>query len=216
MSDLPQSELRICEHCHNKGRMQIISEHTEDLGYGDEDDEGNPYWVNEGQHVYRLLRCEGCEKLVLARGYRYHDDDQMRKPFTALYPPPAEIPATIPDKVKSVLDEAKRVRNVSANSFGVLAGRAIERICADKGCTERTLEKSIEELAKRNEIPERLSKLAHQLRAIRNFGAHGGEADLTEAEVPVAEMILQAIVEYIYVLPELLKTAEEAVRNLKK
>ena len=57
--------------------------------------------------------------------------------------------------------------------------------------------------------------MAQKLRIIRNYGAHGGTADLTAAEVPVVQSVLRAIVEYIYLAPELLRDAERTANRLE-
>jgi hypothetical protein len=42
---------------------------------------------------------------------------------------------------------------------------------------------------------------AHQLRKIRNFGAHNAEYDLTEEDVPVILDFIEVILEYLYIAP---------------
>lgn len=69
-------------------------------------------------------------------------------------------------------------------------------------------------LAEKDVIPLRLAQMAHQLRFIRNHGAHGDVVDLTAKEVPVVRSILNAIVEYIYYAPTLLEEAEQLVAKL--
>jgi len=51
------------------------------------------------------------------------------------------------------------------------------------------------------------------IRKLGNFGAHAGPS-LTEKEAQVLEDLTFALLEYIYVAPELLKRAEELVSKM--
>lgn len=213
MTKEKMTEVLYCGHCGNKGKMSIAGEYTQTHGEEVEIEDGEKHWAYDGETIHRMVVCQSCEGIMLVRAYAFHD---KVKDFTTIYPASVQYPSSVPKQVAAALNDAKSVRHASANAYGVLAARAIERICADNGCSHDKMVDNINELAVKDVIPKQLAEMAHKLRVIRNHGAHGGSTDLSEAEVPVVEAILHAIVEYIYSAPELLKTAEQLVKKLKK
>ncbi len=201
-----------CGHCGNRGRMDIKGEHKVTEGEECETGDGGTQFNYMGDSLYQMVACQACNGAMLIRAYGY--DDTVGK-FTITYPAVVQYPSTVPATIVEALNDAQNVRHVSANAYGAMAGRAIERICLENGCSKGTMNESIDALATANIIPKQLASLAHKLRIIRNFGAHGGITNLTANEVPVVEAILKAIVEYIYFAPELLAKAAELVKRLK-
>lgn len=59
----------------------------------------------------------------------------------------------------------------------------LETVCRDKGKTEGNLYSRLDALAKEGSIPATLAEVAHQLRVLRNFGAHDDEVDVVAAIV---------------------------------
>ena len=70
-------------------------------------------------------------------------------------------------------------------------------------------------MTEKGEIPERLCEIAHNLRKLRNIGAHADLGNLTEAEVPVLDDLCRAILEYVYAAPKLIEQVEQRLQELE-
>ncbi|MCI0563315.1 MAG: DUF4145 domain-containing protein, partial [Nitrososphaera sp.] len=113
-------------------------------------------------------------------------------------------------------DAALKVRNIDSNAFAVLLGRVLDLVCLDKQATGNSLFERLNFLAARGDIPQQLADIAHQLRQLRNIGAHADLGELTSAEVPVLDGLCRAILEYVYKAPQLLQVAEQRLQQLKQ
>lgn len=87
--------------------------------------------------------------------------------------------------------------------------------CIDKNAEGESLFDKIKYLADEGIIPAPLKDLAHNLRMLRNIGAHADLGELTPKEVPVLESLCKAILEYVYTAPALIEAAKERVEQLK-
>jgi len=74
--------------------------------------------------------------------------------------------------VESSYDAALAVKRIDPNAFAVLLGRVLDAVCEDRQAKPDKLFNRIEDLAKCGEFPPNLKELAHNLRKLRNFGAH--------------------------------------------
>jgi Domain of unknown function (DUF4145) len=63
------------------------------------------------------------------------------------------------------------------------------------------LNKKLNDLAEKGEIPTKLVEVAHSLRKLRNFGAHASLGELTRDEIPILDDLCRAILEYVYNAP---------------
>jgi hypothetical protein len=93
------------------------------------------------------------------------------------------------------------VRYVEPNAFAVMVGRTLETACNHENAQGRDLTTKLNHLASTGRIPKTLADMAHQLRQIRNLGAHDAEDEVTEADVPIIQDFLEAILEFLYVAP---------------
>ena len=73
----------------------------------------------------------------------------------------------------------------------------------------------LKELAAKNEIPDKLVKVASGLKDFGNIGAHAGSGDLTEKEIPILNALCSAILEYVYSAPHLATIAENKLKTIK-
>ena len=67
----------------------------------------------------------------------------------------------------------------------------------------------IDSLVSSERIPQTLAEMAHQLRKIRNWGAHDTEEDVKEEDVPLMLDFVEAILEYLYVAPAKIEVVRE-------
>lgn len=199
-----------CGHCGNKVYMKEVAYHDQVKSEEIE----RITWQEDP--VWRLLECPACSGVTL---YYYYFDERY-EPETwegkTLYPPIDQKLEDLPPKIEKEYQEAQKVRNISSNSFAVLLGRVIEKVCADRGATGRTLHDRLDFLAEKGEIPKRLVEMAHQLRQLRNIGAHTDLGELTPTEAPILDSLCKAILEYVYVAPRLINQVASKLQELKQ
>ena len=74
----------------------------------------------------------------------------------------------------------------------------------------------MDDLSRKGEIPEKLVKVADNLRHLRNVGAHADLGELTQSDEPVLSSLFNAILEYVYSAPYLVQKAEDQLKKLKE
>jgi len=58
--------------------------------------------------------------------------------------------------------------------------------------------------------------MAHQLRFLRNIGAHATLGELTRGEAPILDDLCNAILEYVYTAPHRVEKVAKRIDELKK
>ena len=144
-----------------------------------------------------MAKCNSCEGIMLVL-----DEGEV------IYPAPQPSPTNIKihEIIRCDIEEAKKCFSVSAFSATVvMARRAVESICIDKGANKSNqLYKQIEEIRQKEIITEDLKEWATEVRYTGNTGAHAGLQPTKED----AESILHLAEQFahvIYVLPEMAK-----------
>jgi uncharacterized protein DUF4145 len=208
-----------CGHCHNEAPMEIVAVYSGVEEYSD-DRLDNPLGVDmswEAGRVYELNKCPACD-LVTLRSYDWHSGsmDGSDIEYVVLYPSQDKLLRGLPRKIDQDYRAAQRVRNISANAYGVLVGRLLDSVCEDRDASGKSLDERLKSLADKGVIPSGLVNVAAGIRKLRNIGAHGDLGELTEAEVPVLDDLTRAILEYVYSAPQLAREAEERFAKLKK
>ncbi len=114
----------------------------------------------------------------------------------------AKLPLTnLPEPIEKKYKAALRVQDIEPSACAVLAGRTLEAICNYENAIGKSLSEKLNNLVGLERIPKTLAEMAHQLRQIRNLGAHDAEDEVTEEDVPIILDFLEAILEYLYVAP---------------
>jgi hypothetical protein len=138
------------------------------------------------------------------------DPEYMDRSYDqTLYPSAAESPMGLTTTIEREWDAAMRVRRVSPNAFAVLLGRVLDQICTDHQAEGRFLHTRIEHLASSGKLPETLKEVAHGLKDLRNFGAHGNLGDLNPNDAPLLESLCRALLMYLYTVPALSMDAKK-------
>lgn len=208
------SEKRKCEHCGNTAPMEEVATYNDIETVVDES--GCQFCYAEGD-IYQVIKCPACSKVVLrSRSYFEASGEPDVGEWEVLYPSLTGAPAGMPPAIAKAFEAARRVRGIDANAYGVLIGRLLDMITADRKAEGDTLAKKLEDLAKKGEIPARLAEVASGLRRLRNVGAHANLGELTEEDVPLLDDLAQAILEYVYSAPQLVQRAEKRLKALKK
>jgi hypothetical protein len=206
------SKLISCRHCGNISKMEIIGSVNDD--HSEVDPKYGP--VGEWGIHYSVLKCPACEKINIV-SYDWHDgmesDDEISYDF--LYPQNSSYPLGLPEKILTALKAAEKVKSIDVNAYAILMRRLLEIVCMDRSSTRGTLASMLKELADKNEIPEKLVKVAIGLKDFGNIGAHAGSGELTENEIPIVNDLCYAILEYVYSAPFLATMAENKLSTIK-
>ncbi|MCD4786516.1 MAG: DUF4145 domain-containing protein [Candidatus Eremiobacteraeota bacterium] len=178
--------------------------------------ENDPLFEGHSDYTdWNLVKCPACSGILFQKilWCNYFDPDEWK--YEILYPFVAKPLEGLPDKVNKAYKEALNIRNIDCNAFAVLLGRVLDIICIDQKAEGKSLYERLKNLSEEGKIPERLMKLAHGLRDLRNIGAHADLGGLTQGEIPILEDICRAILEYVYIAPKLLEQVEMRINKLK-
>src|SRR5258708_38361082 len=140
------------------------------------------YWFDHGE--YWAIEPHSAKSVIL------YPEGKTRRPLT-------NLPEAIEEKYLAAL----KVRDIEPSACAVLIGRTLEAVCNHEKAAGRTLADKLGNLVKSDRIPPTLAEMAHQLRLIRNLGAHDADDEVTEEDVPIIMDFLEAILEYLYVAP---------------
>lgn len=206
------SKLISCRHCGNVAKMEIVGHVNDDQTDYDPEDRPVGAW---GIH-YNVLRCPACEKINIV-SYTWHDgiesEDEISYDF--LYPQNPNYPIGLPEKILTAYKAAEKVKSIDVNAYAILMRRLLELVCLDREASSGTLAAMLKELADKNEIPQKLVKVATGLKDFGNIGAHAGSGELTEKEIPIVNALCSAILEYVYSAPYLATIAENKLISIK-
>ncbi|MEP0956469.1 DUF4145 domain-containing protein [Leptolyngbya sp. FACHB-1515] len=180
------------------------------------------YSFPEEGYCYQLLLCLACSEVTLRRYfyreyYEFQEYDEFEDvTFETLYPSSNFRLSGLPDRIQHSYEVSLKVRPIDPNAYAVLLGRILEMVCEDRKASGNSLQKKLEDLAVKREIPDRLVAVAHNLRQLRNVGAHASLVELTRDEVPILDDLCKAILEYVYTIPHLIDKAEQRLKRLKE
>lgn len=219
-----------CGHCSNEAPMFIICEgkltHYFSPGQKSNIDEYEDY--EEGYRLrWQILICSSCEEMNLFQqsslsldDYEYTDfqgTERWRESIILeqLYPSRKRF-QNLPNSVEKSYKIALRLLPIEPVAFAVFAGRTLEFLCRDREAKGKTLEKMLNDLAGRGEIPSILAEMAQSLRFFRNIGAHASEIKISKNDALVLRDLCDAILEYVYEAPSMLQKVQERIEELKR
>lgn len=196
-----------CGSCEKRSSQKIVSEYVQTIG--DEFEFEGALLYDGEDYLLRMSLCSSCETINLS----VQDDGGE---VSVLYPTPAREVEGLPEDVAKAYKAARAVRMIDANAFAVLLGRVLELICLDRKAEGKDLSEQLKDLASKGEIPGPLADMAHQLRFLRNVGAHATLGELTTSEVPILDDLCSAILEYVYTAPHRVEKVANRIKELKK
>lgn len=206
------SKIVSCGHCSNISHMKII---------GSVDDTQNDFdpeygSVGESGVIYSVLECPACKKKNII-SYGWHDSMESEDEVTyeILFPKDKNIPVGLPDNILKAFKAAEKVKTIDVNAYVILLRRLLEMVCIDRKAVGETLALMLKDLSSRNEIPDKLVKVAKGLKDFGNLGAHAGIGELSENEIPIVATLCTAILEYIYSAPHLATIAENKLDSIR-
>lgn len=205
-----------CDHCGNHAPMEIAAEYYRSLKpstYSSLEDEYDYYHQPDEGYKYELLLCLACKEVTLRK---YFDADYDPEDITVetLYPFASSNLSGLPPRIQNAYRISLKVRSIDANAYAVLLGRILEMVCKDRKATGKHLVNKLEDLAAKKEIPDKLIGVAHNLRLLRNIGAHASSRELTKNEIPILDDLCRAILEYVYSAPHLAERAQQQLNRL--
>lgn len=209
---MSESKLVSCRHCGNISKMEIIGNVSEDHSTYDPDYGHSP----DCSTTYSVLKCPACEKVNIVT-YFWHDgmESEEEISYEFLFPQNPSYPLGLPEKILNAYKAAEKVKTIEVNAYAILMRRLLEMVCLDKGAGNGSLAEMLKELADKNEIPEKLVKVALGLKNFGNIGAHAGSGELTQREIPIVSALSSAILEYLYSAPYLATLAENKLKSIK-
>lgn len=204
-----------CGHC---GQQTVFIIRAQGSQYGSIPDDN----YKDGQYIteWHILECQRCKKPTLEEveiSYEFVINDVYGgmepvsyKP-TILYPgsktrsPLTNIPKTIETEYLLALKQ----QDFDSTACVIMAGRALEAVCLYEKATGGTLSAKLNNLAESGRISKTIAEMAHQIRQIRNLGAHGLEGKVTEDDVPIILDFLEVFLMYLYVVPAKIAIIQE-------
>lgn len=210
------SELTSCGHCGNISQMLELGKATDTFEFTEQEyKHGSP--PNCG-NVYRILKCPACSKINIITCL-WHEDDEvvefLKPKYDTIFPIEKSIPIGLPENILKAYKAAERVKTIDINAYVILLRRLLELMCIDRHAKGKTLAEMLKDLSDRNEIPEKLFKVAKGLKDFGNIGAHADIGELSEKEVPIVTALCSALLEYIYSAPYLATIAEVKLEEIK-
>lgn len=204
-----------CGHC---GQQTVFIIRAQGSQYGAAPDDN----YKDGQDIteWRTLECQRCKKPTLGEvkiSYEFVIDDVYGgmepvsyKPMI-LYPEPKTRPplTNLPKMIEREYLLALKQQDFDPAACAVMAGRTLEAVCNHEKATGRDLAAKLNNLAISGRISTTIAEMAHQLRQIRNLGAHDHEDRVTEEDVPIILDFLEVFLLYLYVVPAKIAAIQE-------
>src|SRR5690348_8932073 len=198
-----------CGFCGNTTMFELVGEYALD-GIDDYPCSSETY------STYALMKCRACRQPTLLEREKFFAEYEVFKPsdavvgVTRIYPLRDGLWGYLSSDIAKVYNAAQKVRVVDPGAYAVLVGKTLEVVCKHEGAVGRTLALKLQDLANSGRIPEVLAQMGHQLRRLRNFGAHADDGDeVTTDDVPIITELVEAILEYLYVAPQKLVAVEQ-------
>jgi len=173
---------------------------------------------SEDKHFWStfVAVCETCGHVLV---YDNPGDQFEEKEFhycNLVYPKSGRLHHSVPETIRSVYEEAHRIKEIAPNAFAVQIRRALEAICEDRNAKKGNLQKRLEELSSKGEMPPVLSEASDALRLLGNIGAHGINDSVHPLQASAMDEFFRAIVEYVYVAPSRLAEFKERIHKYKQ
>lgn len=185
-----------CNHCGNIGYLDIKGSYKE-IFYIEDDGEHIP----EDAMAYYLLECPVCFKPVLASGWHSFYSN-VEEELSLDYPAEGFVMLHTPNTIKEQYSNSREC--YKRKDYGLCSASLrilLEKIANDNNANGRTLERKIEDLARKNIIPLTIKNASTIVRKLGNKGAHGTGDDIMKEDIDMLFEFVEIIISYIYELP---------------
>jgi len=176
-----------CPYCHKYTSLTAATQNVS-TGMGREvtvraewkDSGENKWWIG-------ITNCCHMPVLILEDGIIIHPA-----------PLPSPTDKRIPESIRQDLEEAKMCFSISAyRACAVMARRAMQSACIEKGTTKDKLSEQLQELASNGVITKELKEWADVVRWVGNDAAHPNAEKVTKED---ADDILKLAEQFLHVL----------------
>jgi hypothetical protein len=160
-------------------------------------------WPKNNNVVYEIAECNSCDFFVLV--------ERCKGNIQKIYPNP--LPKSLhkktPEFLKGDLEEANVCFSVGAfRATGVLARRALQLCCIDKGAPDKKLQEQIDWLLEKQIITKDLKEWAHEVRLTGNDAAHppkdpSKNIAITQDDAEDILILLEKFIDILYIAPAL-------------
>jgi hypothetical protein len=207
------SKLISCRHCGNVARMEIVGNVVDSHKLLDPDYGFAGYYGI----TYSVLQCPApsCNKITVTQFDWNEGMEDEDVEYEFLYPQKNSYPIGLPESILKAFIAAEKIKSIEVNAYATLIRRLLEMVCIDRKAKGGTLAMMLKDLSSKNEIPEKLVKVATGLKDFGNIGAHAGIGELTESDIPILSTLCNAILEYVYSAPYLANLAEKKLLAIK-
>ncbi|NVM55776.1 MAG: DUF4145 domain-containing protein [Candidatus Helarchaeota archaeon] len=182
-----------CPYCDSKVDAKVLAQHE---SFNEERDSW-PIRVS-------LLECPVCKNGILAEQevYIIGEDKYQLSLAERVWPEPEKyLDLSIPDLVRSSLEEAKKCYKAKANSAcAVMCGKMLESICSEYKTKNKFLGGGLKELLDKKVIDKKIYLWGEELRKHRNIGAHVRGEKISREDARDLLDFASAICDYIFVL----------------
>ena len=165
-------------------------------------------WKRNPNDQWWIGICNNCHNAVLVHDYEHYGDKHRD-----IYPSPLPTPTDerIPEHIRKDIDEAKLCFSVGCyRACGVMARRAIQNACIDKGAGKnKKLIEQIEELANKGVITNDIKEWADVVRWVGNDAAHPDKNEVTKEDAEDILKLAEQFMQVIYVAPAIAKEQRE-------
>ena len=154
------------------------------------------------EHNGRMFvsECLNCGRLILSDDYGGELEPELYDKTEVLYPKRIWNRQSLPPEVRSTYSNAKRIQSLNTEAFAMSIRKCIEIICKLHGIDNGSLNKKIKDLCDLLNLPELLSKAAHNIRLVGNEAAHDVEG-IHPVNIQIIDDYFNVLVEYVYILP---------------
>jgi hypothetical protein len=205
-------KVAFCPHCGNRApQCLLLTQQFLERGFHMDGTLDEHEFIS----AYYVAKCETCSEILL---YYALDEFPEKNRFTdasLMYPIQGILDQNVPERVRLCYEEAMRIKNTAPNAYAVQIRRALEALCDDRAAKKGTLQKRLQELSSRGEIPPLLAEMTGVLRLLGNIGAHAGEQSVKPGFVRAIDEFFRALIEYVYVAPSKLKAFRDKLEKLK-
>jgi len=203
-----------CGHCSTNTAMSIWGENHKLTR--EEYEQGSISLI----FLWLTLECPACGEInVYQESYfdEYPDTPGSKPSVDRLFPQGKRVFKNLPQFVQTSLQVARRLKSNEPLASAVFVGRTVEYVCNDRNAQGKNLEEKIKDLSSKGEIPNHLAQMAQNSRLFRNLGAHATGVDkISRSDAEILYDFCEAILEYIYEAPVMLKEIERRLSELKQ
>lgn len=187
-----------CPHCHKHTSLDIAR-----AAYGPEyaPKYTGAIWKKNDYEKWWIGICNNCDNPVLCLNSG-----------ESIYPNPLPSPTDhrIPEDIRGDIDESKYCYSIGAfRASAVMARRAMQNACMEKGATKRNLIEQINELKENGTITNDLKEWADVVRWVGNDAAHPNKDQVEQDDSKDILDLAEQFLHIIYVAPAIAKERRE-------